>query len=245
VKVRLTSSANYTTTKDATLFIGGVSDTFSVTTKAAPEDLTPEPFAFEDQTGAEVNTLVESNPITVTGITAPTPITITGGEYAIDGGAYTSADGTVENGQVVTVRVMSSGSYSTTKNATLTIGGVSDTFSVTTKSFSLGGGCFIATAAFGTPMAQQVDILRQFRDRYLLSNEWGREFVAWYYRNGPAAASYIQDKPLLRAVVRWALYPFIGFCYLLLLGYLPLALSLFLLAGLLALRFRSNKIKTS
>jgi len=245
VKVRLTSSANYATTKDATLYIGGVSDAFSVTTKAAPADLIPEPFAFVDQTGVELNTLVESNSITVEGITAPTPITITGGEYAVDGGAYTSADGTVQNGQTVTVRVMSSGSYSATKNATLTIGGVSDTFSVTTKSFSSGGGCFIATAAFGTPMAQQVEILRKFRDRYLLSHEWGRQFVAWYYRNGPAAASFIKDKPLLRAAVRLALYPIIGFCYLLLAGDLTPAVLLFLLVGLLALHFRFEKIKIS
>ncbi|HON60103.1 MAG TPA: hypothetical protein PLT45_11300, partial [Smithella sp.] len=102
-----------------------------------------------------------------------------------------------------------------------------------------------ATAAFGTPMARQVEVLRQFRDRYLLSWEAGRRFVAWYYRNGPVAARYIQDKPMLRAAVRLALYPVIGFCYLLLAGDLPLALGLFLLAGLLALRFRSEKIKIS
>ena len=77
-----------------------------------------------------------------------------------------------------------------------------------------GGGCFIATTAFGTPLAGQVEILRQFRDRYLLSNSLGRKFVAWYYKNGPAAAGFIQDKPLLKAAVQsvplsfnWILLP--------------------------------------
>jgi len=232
-------------TRDATLTIGGVSDTFSVTTKAAPPVLTPDAFSFTDVTDAELSTSYESNAITVAGISAPTPISITGGEYSINDGAYTSADGTVSNGQTVKVRLTSSANYSMTRDATLTIGGVSDTFSVTTKAFTIGGGCFIATAAFGTPMARQVEVLRQFRDRYLLSWEAGRRFVAWYYRNGPVAARYIQDKPMLRAAVRLALYPVIGFCYLLLAGDLPLALGLFLLAGLLALRFRSEKIKIS
>jgi len=96
-------------------------------------DTTPDPFTFVDQTGVELNTVVTSNVITVTGINAAAPISITGGTYAINGGAYTSSSGTVNNGNTVTVRVTSSGSYSTTVNAKLTIGEVSDTFSVMTR----------------------------------------------------------------------------------------------------------------
>ena len=79
-----------------------------------------------------MSTVTTSNPITVAGINAATPISITGGTYSINGGAYTSSAGTVNSGNTVTVRVTSSASYSTAVNATLTIGGVSDTFSVTT-----------------------------------------------------------------------------------------------------------------
>jgi len=75
---------------------------------------------------------VTSNTITVSGINAAAPISIAGGTYSVNGGAYTSAAGTVTNGATVSVRATSSSSNSTTVNATLTIGGVSDTFSVTT-----------------------------------------------------------------------------------------------------------------
>lgn len=82
-------------------------------------------------------------------------------------------------------------------------------------------GCFIATAAFGTPMAKQVDILRKFRDRYLLTNSAGRQFVTYYYQNGPIFADYIKTKPVIRGMVRIALYPLIALAFLLIKGILP------------------------
>ena len=66
------------------------------------------------------------------GITSAAAISVTGGEYAINGGSYTSDAGTVENGNTVTVRHTSSASFSTATNTVLTIGGVSDTFTSTT-----------------------------------------------------------------------------------------------------------------
>jgi uncharacterized protein YdeI (BOF family) len=245
--VQLTSSGNYSTKTDATINIGGVSDTFSVITKANPTVTPPDQFTFTDQTGAALSTVITSNTITVSGITSTTPISITGGTYSINGGPYTSADGTVNPEDAVTVQQTSSESHSTTTDATLTIGGISDTFSVTTirgsnSSSSGGGGCFIATAAFGSPLAGQVEILRQFRDRYLLTNDLGRKFVAWYYRNGPVAANYIKDKPLVKAAVRLALYPLIAFSYLLISGYFPIFMVGFLLSILLFFRFKQKNV---
>jgi len=245
VTVKLTSSAAYSTTTSATLTIGGISDTFSVTTQAG--DSTPDPFTFKDMSKVALSKEYTSDAITVSGIVVPAPISITGGAYSINGGTYTSAAGTVNNGDEVTVKQTSSASYSTTTNAELTIGGVSDTFSVTTKAQSSGGGgggggCFIATAAFGSPLAGQVEILRQFRDRYLLTNAPGKIFVAWYYRNGPVAASWIQDKPLAKVAVQAALYPLIGFSYLLISGCLPVAVLGLLVSMLFFLRFKPGKL---
>lgn len=135
VRVQLTSATTYSTSKNATLIIGGVSDTFTVTTKA---DTTPAPFTFIDQTNVELNSLITSNTITVSGITAPVIISVTGGTYSINGGPFTSTSYTVTNGQSVRVQLTSSSNYSTSKSATLNIGGVSDTFTVTTKARPVG-----------------------------------------------------------------------------------------------------------
>jgi fibronectin type 3 domain-containing protein len=110
----------------------GYSNEVSTTTQAAPPDTTPNQFTFTDQTNVALSMVITSNAITVSGINAAATISVAGGTYSINGGAYTSAGGTVSNGNTVTVRQTSSGSYSTTTNATITIGGVSDTFSVTT-----------------------------------------------------------------------------------------------------------------
>lgn len=106
-------------------------------------------------------------------------------------------------------------------------------------------GCFIATVAFGSPLAGQVEILRQFRDRYLLTNNPGQKFVVWYYRNGPTAANYIKDKPLVKAAIRAALYPLIGFSLLLISGYLPFVIIGLLLAAFLFFRFRPKKLNAT
>jgi hypothetical protein len=95
-------------------------------------DTTPEAFAFSAQTGTTPSTVVASNEIVVTGITANAPISITGGEYSINGGAFTAAPGSVANNQTIRVRATSSAEPSATVTVTLTIGGVTASFTVTT-----------------------------------------------------------------------------------------------------------------
>lgn len=102
-----------------------------------PADTTPDQFIFNYETDVELNTVITSNTITVSGINAPAPIRVEGGTYAINGGLYTSETGKVNNGDTVTVQQTSSGNYLTTTEATLSIGEVSDTFSVITKEESI------------------------------------------------------------------------------------------------------------
>lgn len=77
--------------------------------------------------------MIESAAITVSGINMPATISVSGGEYSINNGAYTAVAGTITNGQTVKVRHTSSASNSTTTNTVLTIGGVSNTFTSTTS----------------------------------------------------------------------------------------------------------------
>ena len=70
-----------------------------------------------------------------------------------------------------------------------------------------GGPCFIATAAYGTPMAKEVKVLCKFRDEYLLKAEAGETFVKLYYRTSPPIADFIRDKTPLKAFVRIGLRP--------------------------------------
>lgn len=103
-------------------------------------DTLPDGFTFTDQTDVALSTLIESDVITVAGVDAgqDIPITVTGGEYAVstDGGssfgAWTSAGSNVQLNQQIKVRGTSSGSLSTQTDIVLTVGGVSDTFSLTT-----------------------------------------------------------------------------------------------------------------
>jgi len=70
-----------------------------------------------------------------------------------------------------------------------------------------GGGCFIATAAWGNALEPEVATLREFRDRYLLTNAAGQAFVEWYYRVSPPAAAFIAEHESLKTAVRWGLTP--------------------------------------
>jgi hypothetical protein len=106
--------------------------TFIGYAESASPDTTPDPFTLNDLTGQPVSTSVTSNAIIVSGIDTATAISIAGGLYSINGGVYTSAVGTVNNGDSVTVRLTASENHLTSVDAILTIGGVSDAFVVTT-----------------------------------------------------------------------------------------------------------------
>jgi len=71
-----------------------------------------------------------------------------------------------------------------------------------TLQFTTISGCFIATAAYGTSTAEQIDVLRAFRDDVLLKSTVGSQFVALYYQLSPPLADFIAGKKLLRTLVR-------------------------------------------
>lgn len=75
---------------------------------------------------------------------------------------------------------------------------------------SSGGGgssCFLATAAYGTPLADDLNVLRAVRDSYMLNNAVGAAFVDTYYRLSPPVADAVAKNALLKATVRTMLAP--------------------------------------
>lgn len=132
IRTQHVSASSANASVNTTLNVGGVSDVFTSTTGAV--DTTPDPFSFVDVTGARRGARVTSNVITVAGINAPVSITVAGAsaEYSKNGGAYTSNPGTVGPGDSLRVRATTASTYATTVHVTVTIGGVSDLWSLTT-----------------------------------------------------------------------------------------------------------------
>jgi len=73
--------------------------------------------------------------------------------------------------------------------------------------------CFVATAAYGSPLHPHVGVLRDFRDQYLRTNGLGRRLVDLYYRHSPLFATVISKNRVLKVVVRVHLLPVVVFSY--------------------------------
>jgi isopenicillin-N N-acyltransferase-like protein len=104
---------------------------------------------------------------------------------------WTGDVGTIADDEDATTTITMSGNYSITAN-----------FEADAP-----GGCFIATAAYGTPMAGEIQILREFRDSYLLTNSLGQALVNVYYRVSPPMAQFITEYPILKPIVQAGLVP--------------------------------------
>lgn len=80
-----------------------------------------------------------------------------------------------------------------------------------------GGGCLIATAAFGSELTPQVQFLRNFRDNHILSTIAGSSFMnvfnAWYYSFSPYVANYEREQLWLQQTVKTAIYPLLGILF--------------------------------
>lgn len=101
-----------------------------------------------------------------------------------------------------------------------------------------GGGCFIATAAFGSFLEPQVVLLRQFRDSYLMTSRIGQKFVELYYWYSPPLADLIKQSELLKLIVRAALLPLVAIAYILVNGLWYLLLVPALLTSMHLIRTR-------
>jgi streptogramin lyase len=78
--------------------------------------------------------------------------------------------------------------------------------------------CLIATATYGSEVAPEVQLLRNFRDNSLMKTKSGSSFMlafnAWYYSFSPGAAAYLNTHWVEQAVMKGVLYPLVGILYL-------------------------------
>jgi uncharacterized repeat protein (TIGR03803 family) len=109
-----------------TTFLGGANRFGTIYKMSPPGTMLP---VFN----AEPNTVYTSSPITMAGLTGNT-ITITGGEYSVNGGAFTSSPGTIHTNDTLQVRVTSAPTYNTRMLGTVFISSMgNESFAVTTK----------------------------------------------------------------------------------------------------------------
>ena len=131
--VRGTASGSYSTTVTVILTVGSTADTYSITTEGEPADTTPDAFNFTNQSNLNLNTLTYSNNVTISGINQAVSVSATNGaQFSINGGSYVTS-GSISNGQTLRVRLTSSSSYNTPVSTTVTVGGTSDAWSITTR----------------------------------------------------------------------------------------------------------------
>jgi hypothetical protein len=136
INLTISSEANQSGVTEVTVTVNDGRLTTSRKFNITVVDTVADNFNLTNKIDQPRSTAIESNSITVTGIDTMIDISITDGEYRINGGNWTDTDGIVGNNDKVTVRLTSSSDYSTTVTTNLSIGNIMKTFSVTTEDLS-------------------------------------------------------------------------------------------------------------
>jgi uncharacterized repeat protein (TIGR02543 family) len=175
--------------------------------------------SFANTNAAETTFTMPAQDVTVTAnFEVGAEYTLTMAASPVLGGTATDVTGTspYAEGEVVSIQAAAALGYQFVRwtatagafsnaNAETTVfqmPGADVTITANFEVASTTSGCFIATAAYGSPTAEQIDVLREFREVVLLKSTAGSQFVALYYQLSPPVAEFIAQHELLRTVVR-------------------------------------------
>ena len=150
IHIRQNCSNTYGAVLETEITAGGVSDTWSVTTNAAPSDSTPDPYSFTDATVAvstETTTSVQIQGLSATAVAERTSgaalfAVSTSGSSAPSSSSFTDADKNITNNQYLWLKQTSSSSNSTTLSSVFSVGGISRTWNLSTVAASGGSGTY-------------------------------------------------------------------------------------------------------
>ena len=133
------------------------------------------------------------------------PLTLFDGEFIVllDGEKYPAQISKTERSSIITIEFDGKDQH--------TLDVIVNKYSETGLNESNGGGCLIATAAFGSELAPQVQFLREIRDNTVLQTEYGTSFMTgfnqFYYSFSPTIADYERQNPAFKEVVKTTLTP--------------------------------------
>lgn len=99
----------------------------------ADDDTTPDNFVLVDKNDVELNQYIISDTVIIRGLSGPAQVSVSGGEYSAGNRGFTTEQGEIVDSQLLQLRVLSASDYKTSSSVTVTVGGVSATFTVTTK----------------------------------------------------------------------------------------------------------------
>lgn len=139
--LRIPASGSFSTARSGTVTVNGIANTMTITTEAQDTDVNNFD-SFQDETGANTNTVSDSNSVTVNGFNGTLVASFsTNGisGFKVGSGSYSTANKNITNGQTITMFIRSSGSNSTTTTSTVTVGNKSGTYRVTTTGGGGGG----------------------------------------------------------------------------------------------------------
>ena len=121
IAVRLTSANSYGGVVSTDVTIGGLTDAWNLYSTTAGDTI-PDAFNFSNRINQPPGVLVTSNTVQITGITSPSPVTVTGAaQFSVNGGPWITS-GNINNGDTLTLRITSSATLGGSVSTTISIG---------------------------------------------------------------------------------------------------------------------------